>query len=1229
MSIAAFKKGLWVGLVISPLLGCTRLGGPDAFKGSEFPDSGVGTTTVTTPLCATVMSSQPMPARSTVVNPAGQGSSNTTYFTNDLFGLFYSMCGSCHVDQPLGNFQITKSSFTQLPAATVIPRMETDDTNNYVMPPYGVPFSARGPNDPVVQLDQLLKIWIAQGKPSGTFTLSPAGGGGASGDYAVTPTLSTELTNIGSCVPNREDFGTNQMTMGDLDTQFAQMNDFTDLPDSIGDTDMTTLDSETLAQNGVVSFAPAYPLWSDNAYKMRHVRVPMGQSIAFDKTTQQFQIPPNTRFYKTFFKKVIDSSGTEAYRKIETRLIVARPDQNNADGTVTQTAIYGTYVWNDDETDAKLLKDPLRNSKPFRDHVLTYITDEPKAQAIIDANPPDLDYELEVANPGLVRHYAIPGSERCKQCHMGSASQSFILGFTPLQIARQPEGASGVLEPAMGDELTQLQRFIDLGVVTGIASPDDVLPLEQSQGDRQPRNSYELTAQAYMVGNCAHCHNPRGFPSIKEPLLKDDLDFLPGPGPNQGIFQFNMQATSRVRQRGPNQDVPVPYITPSLRDNPVEFSQDAKWIDCTQDPLHLCRYPAQKVEFISAPWRSLIYRNVDTPFDYVEDNTIFPHMPMNTPGYDCRVAKIMGDWMVSIPAVLVHPNLNEDAVLGGVKTQVDYTPPANANTDAQPYVEVKPDDPKWGQGLIGAQQRLTEYHAGRRYNYCVDTTDTIDPLIQSAADNGLAVPRDTAPVFDPNDPTVALLPDTGVPLKPHWVVTDTTEPPGDWQPRRSDWATAIVNHVGQSNGGQPEDVEFYNDVVQALADANDPDQKLKLDYGNTRAILTAEIPFGTWQQKPGCDFTNVSKVSDYAQNRQPWMDVANPASSAPVYMQSPGGAVFNTICFNCHGPQADSHGLLADEIALMTGGDARVANFRDGLFGPVATPGTNRMTVFGPAAAAFPSGPLTADDLGARYLAWMALGGTTKHLPSDLLSLVAGTRIFGSLRNPKFIDPQATPDMLQLGLQLCTHVLTGTRNVQTIAVRNFFSKGVFDWSNQTSLIDSNGDAELWLRLCSLNNRPIVHVVDLVNGPRPLSPSTVQLNVLSLYWGDVYPATADVMDHHGHVTKGISPDNPFPICARVSSDPNDVTNQFVAANPVGGASGHPIPSCPAELFAAGNQLDNGPNGNFTYKDARSWASRGAINAGIAVFLYLDRLERGLVTPKPPYNHCEQAPAGTLR
>src|SRR5207248_789501 len=47
------------------------------------------------------------------------------------------------------------------------------------------------------------------------------------------------------------------------------------------------------------------------------------------------------------------------------------------------------------------------------------------------------------------------------------------------------------------------------------------------------------------------------------------LNFLPGSADNAGIFQFGFEQMSPVRSRGANQNVPIPYITPSLRDYPV------------------------------------------------------------------------------------------------------------------------------------------------------------------------------------------------------------------------------------------------------------------------------------------------------------------------------------------------------------------------------------------------------------------------------------------------------------------------------------------------------------------------------------------------------------------------------------------------------------------------------------------------------------------------------------
>jgi len=189
--------------------------------------------------------------------------------------------------------------------------------------------------------------------------------------------LGQSLTNLGNCIPDRIEAETKSSKS--LDTFFAKA---TELPVKLEDTDQTTFDSAQLAMNGMIGFAPAYPLWADDAKKMRYVRVPRGESIKFDTKTQTFDIPPNTRFYKTFLKRVIDTDGNVTYRKIETRLIVARPDEctTDASGQHCQVkALMGTYAWNPEETQAELVRDPLRNGKPFTDRLITYVTDEKKA----------------------------------------------------------------------------------------------------------------------------------------------------------------------------------------------------------------------------------------------------------------------------------------------------------------------------------------------------------------------------------------------------------------------------------------------------------------------------------------------------------------------------------------------------------------------------------------------------------------------------------------------------------------------------------------------------------------------------------------------------------------------------------------------------------------------------------------------------------------------------------
>ncbi len=1210
---------------------CTAPGGPERYPGTEFPGSyaggpgsGVGgaggDVLIPQALCATAQSSEAMPARSSVSDPNGGTAVAPKYFTANLYGLFKAVCGGCHVESNRGNFSVSESTFARTVDESIYALIISDDPATF-MPPAsggGVPFSQRSASDAVVQLQVLLKLWIEQGRPEDAFEL-PAEEGGPQAGYVVSPELASKLTNIGTCIPDKRMVATSTSSMDTLDKMFAEA---TTLPPTLGETDLDALDSETLANHGVVSYAPAYPLWTDNAGKMRYVRVPRGKSIVFDKAKQRFHIPDNTRFYKTFLKSVVDADGKPSYRKIETRLIVARQDVDMPDGTVEQKALYGTYIWNEAETQATLLTDPLRNGKPFADRLFSYVTDESKAQAIIDKNPRNLASALQSA--GLTRHYAVPGARRCVQCHMGSPSHDFSLGFTPLQINRRPMGTGGVIEPAAtADELNQLQRLIDYRVITGVASATDVLPLEMSQGERKPRNDQELTAQGYLLGNCAHCHNARGFPSVKQPALKDLLIFLPGTGPRDGVFQMSLELMSPTRKRGLNRDVPIPYITPSLYDVP-RLGSVAKYF-CPNLPEGTCSR-SEPPSFVLAPWRSLIYRNVDTPYDYFDDFTPYPHMPLNSPGFDCRVTKIMGDWMVSIPATLKDPNKLEYAL---PSSDANGNPiyASNANTDPQPYRESKPGDADYATAEAGAEFRLGIYHSvGYRYGFCPTTytQDIINPFTVQQVNQKLEVRPDLGVIYDAADLTKAVMP-TLTPRRPHWVNFDDTEPPGDWFPRRPDWEDALVHpdiptfvHEAVTNDN------LSVDAAQDLTNVLEELQSVKLT-GPIRDALTREVPFGLWDTStPGCNFSGVKTVGSFqGANRPTWMDVAQPApaASAPVYEQSYGSAVFNTVCFNCHGANADSKGLLADEIAIMTGGDARVANFRDGLFGPVAHPGANRDRVFGPGATAI-GGGVTGDDVAARYIAWMALGGTTKHLPMEVLAQVSDAPVLGALR--AHIALEGTPDMLRLGLDLCRQIVTSDPSETEIPVTDVAVLGRYNWSRFSGLIDRNGDAEMWLRLCSLGNRTVVRVPFVNNGwTATTALRDLSISGYNLYWGsgpagEDYYGPNPVMDHHGNVTSGITADNYLPLCIQKPSDPTERQNadRVLAASLVNGKQ---IPYCPDGFASPGRRLVVSETHDPV--DGRRWAARGAINAALAVFLYLDQIEREPSKRKPLYNQCD--------
>src|SRR6185503_16252356 len=114
-------------------------------------------------------------------------------------------------------------------------------------------------------------------------------------------------------------------------------------------------------------------------------------------------------------------------------------------------------------------------------------------------------------------------------------------------------------------------------------------------------------------------------------------------------------------------------ITPSLMDYPTADGS-TYWPKGYVEGGTSATTAGKPSRIVLAPWRSLIYRNVDTPFTYSDGGAIFPHMPMNVPGFDCRAPRIIGDWMVSIPATRINPGPREDLMAWTGNGGADLSP---------------------------------------------------------------------------------------------------------------------------------------------------------------------------------------------------------------------------------------------------------------------------------------------------------------------------------------------------------------------------------------------------------------------------------------------------------------------------------------------------------------------------------------------------------------------------
>jgi uncharacterized repeat protein (TIGR03806 family) len=207
---------------------------------------------------------------------------------------------------------------------------------------------------------------------------------------------------------------------------------------------------EQIPSDGVVLYTLNSPLFSDYASKLRFVKLPAGQSVAYNPDSV-LQFPVGTAIVKTFYYPIDERNPKKGRRLMETRVLLHEPK-----GWVALP-----YIWNKEQTDAVL------EVAGGSDQV-SWIDGAGKKQSF---------------------EYQVPNMNQCKGCHERSGKMT-------------PIGPS-VRQLNNGQ---QLQHWETAGLLKGL--PKDHIPALVNYSEASA--SLDDRVKAYLDINCAHCHNPTG-----------------------------------------------------------------------------------------------------------------------------------------------------------------------------------------------------------------------------------------------------------------------------------------------------------------------------------------------------------------------------------------------------------------------------------------------------------------------------------------------------------------------------------------------------------------------------------------------------------------------------------------------------------------------------------------------------------------------------------------------
>lgn len=233
---------------------------------------------------------------------------------------------------------------------------------------------------------------------------------------------------------------------------------------------------------GVLPFAPSSALFSDGALKDRFVYVPDGRTVAYVEE-EALDFPEGSALIKSFSFPADYRRPDEDIRIIETRVLLKQADGWHA----------WAYIWNDEQTDAKL------NIAGARVPIST-----------VDAGGTPLEFT-----------YAVPNKNQCKGCH-DVAGAIVPLGPKARNLNHDfpyPEGAAN-----------QLRRWQEEGILDGLP---DIASVATVPDWRDETADIDARARAWLDANCAHCHRRDGPASNSGLYLTWEEPYGPALGINK------------------------------------------------------------------------------------------------------------------------------------------------------------------------------------------------------------------------------------------------------------------------------------------------------------------------------------------------------------------------------------------------------------------------------------------------------------------------------------------------------------------------------------------------------------------------------------------------------------------------------------------------------------------------------------------------------------------------